>query len=314
MNGLFENKTVLVTGATGSFGNTVVPELLRRGAKRVVAYSRGEEKQWRMRRKLPDSRLHFVIGDVRDFERVLDAANDADYVYHAAALKFVPTCEDAPSEAYKTNITGSLNVREACRQTGVAKAILVSTDKAVKPINAYGMSKAMAEKLWLQDELRTDTLFGVVRYGNVLGSRGSIIPLYRELILEDKPLPITDTRMNRFFLTLDQAIGLVIYATEHMRGGEVFIPNNPAFLITDLALAMAGPDYPIDDVGIRPGEKISEVLISEEETHRAEDRGERFVIHPIGTPQSGIEQEFTSINARQLSVDEIKAVISDAAL
>jgi FlaA1/EpsC-like NDP-sugar epimerase len=314
MSGLFENKTVLVTGATGSFGNTVVPELLRRGAGRVVAYSRGEEKQWRMRRKLPDSRLRFVIGDVRDFDRVLDAAKDADYVYHAAALKFVPTCEDAPNEAYKTNITGSLNVREACRRNGVARAILVSTDKAVKPINAYGMSKAMAEKLWLQDELRTDTLFGVVRYGNVLGSRGSIIPLFRELIQEGKPLPITDSRMNRFFLTLDQAIDLVIYATEHMRGGEIFIPNNPASPITDLALALAGPDYPLDVVGIRPGEKISEVLISEEETYRTEDRGERFVIHPVGAPQTGIEQEFTSANARQLSVAEITAILSDAGL
>jgi len=314
MSGLFDNKTVLVTGATGSFGNTVVPELLRCGVQRVVAYSRGEEMQWRMRRKLPDPRLHFVIGDVRDFERVLHAAKDADYVYHAAALKFVPTCEDAPSEAYKTNITGSLNVREACRRNGVEKAILVSTDKAVKPINAYGMSKAMAEKLWLQGELRDDTLFGVVRYGNVIGSRGSIVPLFRELLAEAKPLPITDTRMNRFLLTLDQAIGLVIYATEHMRGGEVFIPNNPASLVTDLALAMAGPDYPLDVVGIRPGEKISEVLISEEEAYRTEDRGDCFVIHPIGTPQPGIEEEFTSTNARQLSVDEIKDLLGEAGL
>jgi len=314
MSGLFENKTVLVTGATGSFGNTLVPELLRLGAGRVVAYSRGEEMQWRMRRKLPDSRLSFVIGDVRDFERVLDAAKGAEYVYHAAALKFVPTCEDAPNEAYKTNITGSLNVRDACRRNGVANAVLVSTDKAVKPVNAYGMSKAMAEKIWLQDELRTETLFGVVRYGNVIGSRGSIIPLYRELIQESKPLPITDTRMNRFLLTLHQAIGLVIYATEHMRGGEVFVPNNPASLITDLAVAMAGPDYPTETVGIRPGEKLSEVLISEEETYRTEDCGERFIIHPIGTRAPGIAEEFTSTNARQLSVGEIKTMLSGAGL
>lgn len=312
MDRIFDGKSVLVTGATGSFGHQIVPELLRRGVSRVIAYSRGEEKQWRMRRLIPDPRLQFVIGDVRDLDRILDIAK-VDYVYHAAALKFVPTCEDWPVEAHKTNILGTLNVREACVRNGVARAVLVSTDKAVKPVNAYGMSKAMAEKIWLQDQ-PAETVFGAVRYGNVLGSRGSIIPLFQELMEERKPLPITDARMSRFFLSLEQAIDLVMYATEHMAGGEVFIPNNPACKITDLAVAMAGPDYPVDLVGIRPGEKLAEILISEEEALRTEPRGDRFVIHPIGVPAPGVAEEFSSTNARQLDVAEIRAVLEEAGL
>jgi len=314
MGDIFAGKTVLVTGATGSFGNTIVPELLKHDVKKVIAYSRDEEKQWRMRRKIADPRLHFVIGDVRDADRIYDVAK-VDYLYHAAALKFVPACEDAPVEAYKTNILGTLNVREACVRNGVKRAVFVSTDKAVKPVNAYGMSKAMGEKIWLQDQAQeSTTVFGAVRYGNVLGSRGSIIPLFKELMSEGAVLPITDAEMSRFFLSLRQAIDLVMYAMENMEGGEIFIPNNPACLITDLAVAMAGPDYPLEFTGIRPGEKLVESLISEEETLRTEPRGERFVIHPIGRETVGIAAEFSSTSARQLSVEDLKVVLAEAGL
>ena len=306
----FAGKTVFVTGATGSFGHEVIPVLLAKGVKRVLAYSRDEEKQWHMRRAFPDPRLEFVIGDVRDPDRLRDVV-EGDYVYHAAALKFVPTAEEFPVEAYKTNIMGSLNVREACIINGVEKAILVSTDKAVKPVNAYGMSKAMAEKIWMQPRL-TGTIFSAVRYGNVLGSRGSIVPLFREMLAKDHPLPITDREMSRFFLTLAQAINLVVYATEHMTGREVFIPNNPACLITDLALAMGGDDYPWEMVGIRPGEKLAEILISEDEARYTQAHTDLFVIHPHGTHVSGIAEEFSSTSARQLSVDEIRAMLAEA--
>jgi UDP-N-acetylglucosamine 4,6-dehydratase len=313
MDRQFADRTVFVSGATGSFGHTIVPELLKRGAARVIAFSRDEEKQWRMRRRLTDSRLEFAIGDVRDPMRVGEAMRGADTVFHAAALKFVPTCEDWPVESLKTNVHGTLNVKEACADNGVKQAIFVSTDKAVKPVNAYGMSKALAEKIWLKDPLGA-TVFSAVRYGNVLGSRGSVIPLFKDLMAEGKPLPITDDRMSRFFLTLAQAIDLVMFAAANMKGGEVFIPNNPACLITDLAVAMAGVDYPLDMVGIRPGEKLAEVLISEDEARHAEARGEQFVIHPVGVVAPGIDGEFSSTNARQLDVPAIHALLAEAGL
>jgi UDP-N-acetylglucosamine 4,6-dehydratase/5-epimerase len=313
MDGMFANKTVLVTGATGSFGNTIVPELLSRGVSRVIAFSRDEEKQWRMRRKFTDTRLQFAVGDVRDADRIREVMPGVDIVFHAAALKFVPTCEDWPMEGVKTNMLGSLNVKQACAACGVQKAMLVSTDKAVKPVNAYGMSKAMAEKIWLNDPIG-ETVFSAVRYGNVLGSRGSVIPLFKELMAEGKPLPITDFAMSRFFLTLKQAIALVMYGAENMAGGEIFIPNNPACLITDLAIAMAGEEYPREEIGIRPGEKLAEILISEDEARHTEARGELFVIHRVGTEAPGIAEEFSSTNARQLDVPALKALLVEAGL
>jgi UDP-N-acetylglucosamine 4,6-dehydratase len=313
MSRLFADKTVFVSGATGSFGHTIVPELLARGAKKVIAFSRDEEKQWRMRRGFPDPRLVFAIGDVRDPGRVCEAMRGSDLVFHAAALKFVPSCEDWPVESLKTNVHGTLNVKEACTVNGVKRAIFVSTDKAVKPVNAYGMSKALAEKIWLNDPTSA-TVRSAVRYGNVLGSRGSVIPLYKDLMAEGRPLPITDARMSRFFLTLKQAIALVVFAYENMTGGEVFIPSNPACLITDLAIALAGEDYPRELVGIRPGEKLAEILISEDEARQTEVRGDQYVVHPVGTPVPGIDSEFSSTNARQLDVPAIKALLVEAGL
>jgi len=302
---LFRRKSFTVTGGTGSFGRTIVPELLKHNVKEVTIFSRDEEKQLDMRREIPDPRLRFLIGDVRDRDRVLGCIR-SDYVYHAAALKILPTCEDFPLEALKTNVEGTLNVKEACARNGVSKAILVSTDKAVEPVNTYGMTKALGEKIWLDPSSGSKTFFGVVRYGNVVGSRGSVVPYFKELIAQGKPLPLTDLSMSRFLLTLKEAIEFVFYATENMQGGEIFVPKNPACMIVDLVHALAGREYPIEVVGIRPGEKIVEVLVSREEFRRTEERKTCLVIHPYGRYRGKMKEEFTSANARQLDVPEIR--------
>jgi len=302
---------VTVTGGTGSFGNYIVKELLRFDVKEIRILSRDEEKQLDMRRKFSDQRLKFAICDVRDRDRVRECVN-TDYLYHAAALKILPTCEEFPLEAYKTNLLGSINVKEACIENCVKKAILISTDKAVKPINVYGMTKALAEKVWLS-HCHSQNVFSVVRYGNVVGSRGSVVPYFKELIAKRKPLPITHRSMSRFLLTLQQAIDLVFYATENMKGGEVFVPKNPACRIMDLVEALAGKEYPVEDVGIRPGEKIAEVLVSEEEIRRTEENETCFIIHPFAQYSSVKADEFTSETARQLDVNEISEILKESA-
>jgi len=308
---MFEGKSVLITGGTGSFGHHMVKELLKTNASAITIFSRDEEKQWEMSREFPDQRMRFVIGDVRDRERVFEVLN-ADYVYHAAALKIIPICEANPTEAYKTNLVGTMNVRDACVANNVKRAILVSTDKAVKPVNAYGMSKALAEKVWLMRH--PVTVFTVVRYGNVLGSRGSVVPYFKDLIKEGKPIPVTHTSMSRFFLNLQEAIELVWYATMTGSGGEVFVRRSPACKIADLAIAMAGPDYPIRVIGVRPGEKIAEVLISEEEIRRTEEQNDYYIVHPYGAYSSSMVGEFTSDTARQLGVSEIASILRQANL
>jgi UDP-glucose 4-epimerase len=237
-----------------------------------------------------------------------------DYVYHAAALKVIPTCEENPTEAYKTNVLGSLNVMEACIKNAVQKGVLISTDKAVKPVNTYGMTKALAEKTWLAPRsLSSTTTFGAVRYGNVVGSRGSIIPFFKQLMSQGRPLPITDRSMSRFMLTLSQAVNLVFFATKTAIGGEIFIPKNPACKIIDLAEAMAGKGYPLVNVGIRAGEKIAEVLISEEEIRRTEVKEECFIIHPHGRfHDPSLANEFSSETARRLTVSEIASLVKRA--
>jgi FlaA1/EpsC-like NDP-sugar epimerase len=310
---LLKGRSVAVIGGTGSFGRTIVPELLNYQAKEVIVFSRDEEKQLDMQRAISDPRLRFVIGDVRDIDRVSECIK-SDYVYHAAALKIMPTCEQFPLETLKTNIQGTLNVKEACAKNGVEKAIFVSTDKAVKPVNTYGMTKALAEKIWLDPKPSSKTLFSVVRYGNVLGSRGSVVPYFRDLVEQRKPLPITDPTMSRFLLTLRQAIELVFYATANTHGGEIFIPKNPACMVLDLVEALAGKNYPIENVGIRPGEKTVEVLLNEEETRRTEERETCFVVHPYGGYHGNMKEEFTSINTRQLEVQEIRQLLKEAGI
>lgn len=310
---MFEGKTIMVTGGTGSFGTWITKELLKHNPSEIRIYSRDEEKQWAMKHFFNDQRLKFVIGDVRDRKRLMEVTKEVHIIYHAAALKIVPACEEHPMEALKTNTMGTWNVRHASVENRVEKAILISTDKAVKPINFYGMTKAIAEKIWVNDEFMNHTQFAIVRYGNVIGSRGSVVPYFKQLIKEEKPLPITHLEMTRFLITLQQAIELVLYATINMKGNEIFIPDIPACIVLDLAKAMAGEKYPLIYTGIRPGEKIHECLIQEDEFRRAEKKEGYYTIHPYNHFDSKIvREEYTSENARRLNKEEIAVLLRDS--
>ncbi len=280
---MLEGKTILVTGGTGSFGRRFLATALREHRPRkLIVFSRDELKQHEMRLAgYDDERLRYFIGDVRDLERLRRAMAGVDVVVHAAALKQVPACEYNPIEAVLTNVMGGRNVIDAALDHGVEKVVAISTDKAVNPINLYGATKLVAEKLFVQANAyrgEGPTRFSCVRYGNVVGSRGSVIPLFRQQRKTGK-LTITDPRMTRFWITIEQGVQLVIDSIERMRGGEVFIPKIPSMNIMDLARAMA-PDCAIDHVGIRPGEKLHEVLISADESRQAVELDDVFVIQP----------------------------------
>lgn len=309
---MLKGKSVLITGGTGSFGHIAVSELLKTDVKEITVFSRDEEKQLDMQREIQDDRLKFMIGDVRDYERVCEVSKGVDVIYHAAALKIIPVCEKFPMESHKTNILGTWNVKKAAIENMVEKSVFIGTDKAVQPVNVYGACKMFAEKMWVQTQAECSK-FSSVRYGNVVGSRGSIVPFFRQLIQKGKPLLLTHLDMTRFLLTLQQAIGLVFYATEHMEGGEIFIPILPSCKIVDLAKVMAGNNYPLETVGIRPGEKIHEVLVSEEEFRRVEEKSGYYIIHPYGTYNSGkIKEEFTSENAERLTVEGIQKLLKES--
>ena len=287
---MFDDKTVLVTGGTGSFGKCFVTTLLRdHNPKKLIVLSRDELKQHEMRLAgFDDPRLRYFIGDVRDRERLQRAFRGVDVVVHAAALKQVPACEYNPFEAIQTNIIGGRNVIDAALDNEVERVVALSTDKAVSPANLYGATKLVAEKLFVQANSYAGdgpTRFSCVRYGNVVGSRGSVIPLFREQRRSGR-LTITDERMTRFWITLPQGVQLVIQAAETMHGGEVFIPKIPSMNILDLAKAM-GPDCEIDTIGIRPGEKLHEVLISEDESRHTVEVDDFFVILPLHPWWSG---------------------------
>ena len=261
---------ILITGGTGSFGNKFVEMVLAKYTpRRLIVFSRDELKQFEMRQRFPDtdgSPMRYFIGDVRDPDRLRRAMEGVDIVIHAAALKQVPSCEYNPFEAIKTNINGAQNVIDAAINTGVKKVVALSTDKAVNPINLYGATKLCAEKIFIQGNAYSGikrARFSCVRYGNVIGSRGSVIPLFREQRKNGK-VTITDPRMTRFWITLDEAAGLVIKAIDHMQGGEIFVPKLPSMKVIDLAKAIA-PECEIERIGIRPGEKVHELLITEEE-------------------------------------------------
>jgi UDP-N-acetylglucosamine 4,6-dehydratase len=304
------NQTVLVTGGTGSFGNKVAKYLQGLSPKKIIIYSRDEKKQYEMQKHHPD--YQYMIGDVRDKDRLFQTCKGVDFIFHAAALKHVPACENYPYEAVKTNIIGSHNICEAAIYNQVKKVVALSTDKAVKPINAMGLSKSMMEKIVCsQNQLPIETIFCAVRYGNVMGSRGSVIPFFKQLIVEKKPLTITDDKMTRFMMTLSESVELVLYAMTNAKGGEVFVKKAPACLVTDLAKAMIkkygdGNISNIKTVGIRPGEKIDEVLVNEYEIRRSLESKDFFVIYPEygkyqenHTYPSGYE--YTSANTRQLT-------------
>ena len=314
---MFEDKRVLITGGTGSFGHQILERLLAESPKKIIVFSRDEKKQYDMRNEFPQNNIEFVVGDVRDFDRVLEVMRGVDVVFHAAALKQVPSCEFNPMEAVKTNIIGADNVRRAALECNVEAVISISTDKAVKPVNVMGMTKAIQERIMINSNGK-NTRFIVVRYGNVVGSRGSVIPFFRERIYKNEFLPVTDFRMTRFLLTLNEAIDLVFKAFAEGEGGEIFVKKMPAAKVLDIAKVMAEAltgrsNYPIKEVGIRPGEKIHEVLVSEEEMKRAIETEEFYIIYgynKLKNPKLLREiDEYTSENTRQLGKDEILSLL-----
>ena len=280
--GIFDEKTILITGGTGSFGKKITETLLsEHNPETVRIYSRGELLQMEMQNRFDDSRLRFLIGDVRDRDRLYRAASGVDIIVHAAALKQVPACEYNPIEAARTNIDGAVNVIDAAIDNSVDKIIAISTDKAVHPVNLYGATKMVAEKLLIQGNAYTGrgkTRFGCVRYGNVIGSRGSVIPLFKEQ-KKTGTITITDKGMTRFWITLEQGVRFVMDSLARMEGGEIFVPKIPSMNILDLAEALA-PDAEKKIIGIRAGEKLHEILLTEDEARHAKEFDDYFVIEP----------------------------------
>lgn len=283
---MLNDKTILITGGTGSFGHHFVDYVLAHyKPKKIIIYSRDEFKQFIMANNYKEHKniLRFFIGDVRDCERLKLALHGVDYVIHAAALKQVPACEYNPNEAVKTNINGAINVIEACLERGVKKVVALSTDKAVNPINLYGGTKLVSDKLFCAANAYSGSdgcTFSVVRYGNVAGSRGSVIPFFQNLIDKgEKELPITDLRMTRFWISLEQGVELVIKALNEAKGGETFISKIPSFKITDLAEAMC-PGCKIKEVGIREGEKLHEIMVTREDSLHTYEYDKHFIVYP----------------------------------
>lgn len=280
---MFENKVIFITGGTGSFGNTFVPMTLAKyNPKKIIIFSRDEMKQWEMAKKFNgDKRVRFFIGDVRDKDRLYRATDGVDYVVHAAATKIVPTAEYNPFECVKTNVTGAMNLIDACIDNKVKGVVALSTDKASSPINLYGATKLASDKLFVAGNFYSGeggTRFSVVRYGNVMGSRGSVIPFF--MSIKDKGvLPITDPRMTRFMISLEQGVELVWHAFADMEGGEIYVKKIPSMKMTDLAKVVA-PEAKQDIVGIRPGEKLHEQMISAEDSYFTYEYPEHFKILP----------------------------------
>lgn len=282
---MFTNKVLLITGGTGSFGNAVLRRFLDSDLREIRIFSRDEKKQDDMRKKYNNTKLKFYIGDARDYQSVLNAVRGVDFIYHAAALKQVPSCEFHPLEAVKTNVMGTENVLEAAINCAVKRVVVLSTDKAVYPINAMGISKAMMEKVAVAKSRSSNgTVINVTRYGNVMCSRGSVIPLFTSQIRAGHPITITDPTMTRFMMTLDDAVDLVLFAFEHGQAGEIFVQKAPAATIEALAKALTdmleAPNHPINIIGTRHGEKLFEVLLSREEMVAAQDLGGYYRVPP----------------------------------
>lgn len=319
-------KRFLITGGTGSFGTTVCEYLLKNDVKEVRIFSRDENKQYQMRRRIKNEKVNFFIGDIRDYDSVLQACNNIDFVFHAAALKQVPSCEFYPLEAVKTNIIGTENLLNAAIKSDIKKVVLLSTDKAVYPINTMGLSKAIMEKLMLAKSLSNinGTVFCATRYGNVMCSRGSVIPLFINQIINEKPLTITDPYMTRFLMTLEESVNLVMHAFERGSAGDIFVQKSPACTLIDLADALKNIfKYKKDNliIGTRHGEKLYESLLSREEMARVEDHGKFFRLPPDnrnldyekyfdeGKEIHDLQKEYTSHNTRRLKVEEIKQLL-----
>ena len=324
---MFKNKTLLITGGTGSFGNAVLRRFLNSDLREIRILSRDEKKQDDMRKRYDDLKLKFYLGDVRDCQSVLNAVRGVDYIYHAAALKQVPSCEFHPLEAVKTNVLGTENVLEAAISSGVKRVVCLSTDKAVYPINAMGISKAMMEKVVVAKSRGSEsTVICATRYGNVMASRGSVIPLFVEQIRAGQPITITDPHMTRFMMTLDDAVDLVLYAFEHGKPGEIFVQKAPAATIETLAKAlttlMGVPDHEIKIIGTRHGEKLYEALLSREEMVAAQDLGRYYRVPPDlrdlnygkfveqGEVRISEAIDYNSHNTTRLDMEGMKALLT----
>ncbi|WP_321312903.1 UDP-N-acetylglucosamine 4,6-dehydratase (inverting) [Halarcobacter sp.] len=284
---MFDGKNILITGGTGSFGKKYTKILLEKyKPNKIIIYSRDELKQYEMSQEYNSKCMRYFIGDVRDASRLKKAMNDVDYVIHAAALKHVPIAEYNPMECIKTNINGAQNVIDAAMENGVKKTIALSTDKAANPVNLYGATKLASDKLFVAANNlvgNQDIQFSVVRYGNVIGSRGSVVPYFKKLIKnEAKALPITDEKMTRFLITLEEGVEFVLKNFERMQGGEIFVPKIPSMKITDLAKALA-PNIPHEIIGIRPGEKLHEIMCPSDDSHLTLEFENHFVIQPTIT-------------------------------
>ena len=327
MTSPFASATVAITGGTGSFGSTIVRKLLDREIAAIHVFSRDEAKQDEMRQGLGDNRVKFFLGDVRDYESVANAVHGVDYVFHAAALKQVPSCEFFPDQAVKTNVVGSSNVIQAASKAGVRSVVCLSTDKAVYPVNAMGMSKALMEKAaqaFARNHPTSDTTVSVTRYGNVMLSRGSVIPLFVRQLKAGLPLTITEPRMTRFLMSLEESVDLVEHAFLNAAPGDLFVRKAPACTVEVLAAAVAevvGIEPQIQRIGMRHGEKMHETLLSQEEMAKADDQGDYFRV-PLdarsldysvyvedGERETVRAEDFDSANTRQLNVAEVVALL-----
>ncbi|VVP26232.1 UDP-glucose 4-epimerase [Pseudomonas fluorescens] len=325
---MFSGKKLLISGGTGSFGNAVLKRFLDTDIAEIRIFSRDEKKQDDMRKRYSNPKLKFYIGDVRDYQSVLNATRGVDYIFHAAALKQVPSCEFHPMEAVKTNVIGTDNVLEAAIQNEVKRVVCLSTDKAVYPINAMGISKAMMEKVMVAKSRNVDETKTVIcgtRYGNVMASRGSVIPLFIEQIRAGNSLSITDPNMTRFMMTLADAVDLVLYAFEHGNNGDLFVQKAPAATVETLARALTAmlgqPEHPIQIIGTRHGEKLYEALLSREEMACAEDMGDYFRIPPDlrdlnyskfveqGEEKISTMEDYNSHNTERLDVEGMQKLL-----
>ena len=324
---MFKDKVLMITGGTGSFGNTVLKRFLSTEVREIRIFSRDEKKQEDMRIALNNSKLKFYIGDIRDYDSVYQSMRGVDYVFHAAALKQVPSCEFYPMEAVRTNVIGTENVLNAATVNGVKRVVVLSTDKAVYPINAMGISKAMGEKLMVAKsrmQQEGETVFCATRYGNVMASRGSVIPLFVSQLKEGKPLTVTDPNMTRFLMSLEDSVDLVLYAYEHGKQGDIFVQKAPASTVADLAQALKelfSKRNEIRIIGTRHGEKLYESLISREEMAHAKDMGGYYRIpadnrdlnyakfFSEGEEKISHLDDYTSHNTNRLSVEQIKTLL-----
>ena len=325
---MFNKKTLLITGGTGSFGNAVLNRFLETDIKEIRIFSRDEKKQDDMRKKYNNHKLKFYIGDVRDYSSILNAPRGVDFIFHAAALKQVPSCEFHPIQAVKTNILGTENVLEAAIANSVKRVVCLSTDKAVYPINAMGISKAMMEKVMVAKSRNLDSNKTVIcgtRYGNVMASRGSVIPLFVDLMREGKAITITDPNMTRFMMTLEDAVDLVLYAFQNGNNGDIFVQKAPAATIETLAIALKellnAPEHPINIIGTRHGEKLYEALLSREEMLAAIDMGDYYRVPPDlrdlnydkyveqGDSRISEIEDYNSHNTTRLDVDGMKKLL-----